>query len=537
MLIMLIKFFSRGQGNGRGPVEYACRADLEGRELVQPEVLQGDAECTTELIDSIDRDWRYTSGVISFALEDAPTPEQQKQVMDEFETLAFAGLEADQYDILWVRHQHTQGGRVELHFVTPRMELTTGKALNIAPPGWEKTYGPLVRALNAENGWARPEDPERARELQKGPQRAAEKLSSKEAIHAYVCAQIDCGAIYDRSSLVLGLVDAGLQVNRQGKDYVTALDPETGDKFRMKGTIYEQSWTREQHIERALVSEARRGQETDRGIDAERAQEARAELSRRIERRIQHHRERYPRAAPDHGEELARDTALAALGRFRLHGDCSDSLGFALGGDVVAAQRPDRSESRDAAGEASPFGYTKPDWWNPDREERERRVSGVAERRGIGLDVHRSEAAVHTASVGRLVENGETQSFGARIAFFRARFAGWYRGGNRRLEAFLGRLRDEREERYRAALVRDGARAEQSQSAFAAAGRSEHSLTGKISDSYGKLRDALERLRGGHEHIERHTEQAREVIRQQEREKAHKQSSHRQGRGWGERGM
>jgi len=27
----------------------------------------------------------------------------------------------------WGLHQHTEGGRVELHFVTPQTELTTGK--------------------------------------------------------------------------------------------------------------------------------------------------------------------------------------------------------------------------------------------------------------------------------------------------------------------------------------------------------------------------------------------------------------------------
>lgn len=93
---MLIKFFARGRGSGSGPVDYVCHT--EGREHAPPEVLRGDAVLTKNLIDSIDREWRYTSGVISFSLEDAPTPEQQEQVMDEFEKAAFAGLEPDQYD-------------------------------------------------------------------------------------------------------------------------------------------------------------------------------------------------------------------------------------------------------------------------------------------------------------------------------------------------------------------------------------------------------------------------------------------------------
>ena len=68
---------------------------------------------TAELIDSISRDWTYTHGVLSFAPEDAPTEEQQHEAMDAFEAFAFAGFDPEQYDITWVRHQHTSGGRVE----------------------------------------------------------------------------------------------------------------------------------------------------------------------------------------------------------------------------------------------------------------------------------------------------------------------------------------------------------------------------------------------------------------------------------------
>ena len=142
---MLIKFMG-GRGGGGPIAAYLTDAHRAGREEAAPEVVRGNIERTRELIDGIDRRWTYTTGVISFAVEDAPSEDQQRAVMDEFEALAFAGLDAEQYDIAWVRHAHTggpEGGRVELHFLTPRMELTTGRALNIAPPGWERTYAPL----------------------------------------------------------------------------------------------------------------------------------------------------------------------------------------------------------------------------------------------------------------------------------------------------------------------------------------------------------------------------------------------------------
>ena len=44
-----------------------------------------------------------------------------------------------------------------------RVDLETGKSLNIAAPGWQKTFDALRDWQNHENGWSRPDDPERAR--------------------------------------------------------------------------------------------------------------------------------------------------------------------------------------------------------------------------------------------------------------------------------------------------------------------------------------------------------------------------------------
>lgn len=97
-----------------------------------PEVLRGDINRTRELIDSSNRKWTYSTGVLSFAPKDNPTEAQQSALMDDFERLAFPGLWQYQYDMMWVRHRHTSEVRVELHFSTPRTELLSGKAFNIA---------------------------------------------------------------------------------------------------------------------------------------------------------------------------------------------------------------------------------------------------------------------------------------------------------------------------------------------------------------------------------------------------------------------
>ncbi|MCF6305976.1 MAG: relaxase/mobilization nuclease domain-containing protein, partial [Rhodobacteraceae bacterium] len=301
---MLIKFFG-GAGSGGGIANYLVDPDRAGREDAAPEVVRGDIEQTRELIDSTDRKWTYSTGVISFAPEDRPTEAQQDALMDDFERLAFAGLKRDQYDITWVRHSHTSGGRVELHFLTPRTELSSGKAFNIAPPGWERSYAPLRDAYNYENGWARPDDPARSRTLQWTPERT-ERGDAREAITAYLESAIVTGQIIDRDGIVSALTEAGYETPRLGKNYITALNPETGERWRLKGRIYEKDWTRDEELDRTTARDGQAAEGGDRGGDPRRAAIARERLEAVIQRRARWVEARYPVPAlgnPERGDD------------------------------------------------------------------------------------------------------------------------------------------------------------------------------------------------------------------------------------------
>jgi hypothetical protein len=132
---MIVGFSKYGTGKGQGPIGYLTgKRNPDGTERdPQPEVLRGDPALVRQLIDSLDFKWKYTSGVLSFAPGEVITPEMEQEIMDAFERAAFAGLGWAQYSILWVRHTHAD--HHELNFVVPRVELTTGKSLNIRPPG------------------------------------------------------------------------------------------------------------------------------------------------------------------------------------------------------------------------------------------------------------------------------------------------------------------------------------------------------------------------------------------------------------------
>jgi hypothetical protein len=303
---MYMKVFPHGQGGGEGPTKYLVRLDYPGREENPPEVLRGDLELTHALIDSLDTKWKFTAGVLSWHPDDMVTPEQERKVMDDFESVAFAGLEADQRNIAWVRHSHA--GHHELHFVIPRVELSSGKAFNPCPPGWQKHFDVFRDLHNHREGWARPDDPARARlhtpehaDLQKArfsrwgkTPGKDDRTEAKEAITAYLKAGIEQGHINNRADVLQALTEAGLEINRAGKDYLTVKDPESGEKLRLKGGIYAEQWNFAEFAGRAHEGQDRAGTAGNRESDPATIQQLATELERIIEKRAQYNRGRYP---------------------------------------------------------------------------------------------------------------------------------------------------------------------------------------------------------------------------------------------------
>lgn len=361
----MIKPFPQGKGDGFGPTRYLMRLDYHGRKENPPVVLRGDPDMTRALIDSINREWKFTAGVCSWGPEDTITPEQEIQVMNNFEAVAFAGMQPDQYNILWVRHSHA--GHHELHFVIPRMELSTGKAFNAFPPGWEKEFGPFRDLDNTRHGWTRPDDPERARlfvpstadlmearliRWGKNPTRN-EKEKARDSINDYIKAKLDTGTVRDRADVVTALREAGLEINREGKDYITVKDPDSGEKIRLKGGIYGAGWTLE-NFGRAHEGEGRTGTDRDgEGIHRTIA-DLKQQLAGIIDKRAAYNLGRFGTGGYDRTE--GRDGPLQDFAvRLRQEMDLSVILEH---GEIVrnAGGRLGAGESRGMASEQLPDG-------------------------------------------------------------------------------------------------------------------------------------------------------------------------------------
>ena len=291
---MLVKFLARGTGSAGGAADYLLgERDAAGKPREGVEVLRGDPHQVAAVADTLPFEHKYTSGVIAWAPEDEPTDEQIGAVLDAFEETAWAGLDFDRYAWTAVLHRE-RGGGAHVHVLAARCDLETGRSLNIAPPGWEKTFGPLRDAFNAEHGWARPDDPARARVQQPGHRayieaarlRAGLRLESspRDLIRDYLLQRVEHGTVRNRHDVVAALREAGLEVPRQGNDYLTARDPDSGQRWRLKGGLYAFDFQRER-LDRAAAEAAGERTQGDRGVDRERARAARRELAARREER------------------------------------------------------------------------------------------------------------------------------------------------------------------------------------------------------------------------------------------------------------
>jgi hypothetical protein len=202
-------------------------------------LLSGDPDLTARLADNLDFQNRYTVGVLSF--EEANLEEQQKQeIMQSFEETLLAGLDRDQYDITWI--EHTDKGRLELNFVIPNVELSTGKRLQ---PYFDQADRPLVenwkQVTNFDYGLSDPHAPDKAQAIKTlNSQNLPENIKEiKQQIGTAIAEQISNGNIQNRQDVVNTLENAGFEITRQTERSISIKNPDGKRNIRLEGVIYE----------------------------------------------------------------------------------------------------------------------------------------------------------------------------------------------------------------------------------------------------------------------------------------------------------
>lgn len=235
---MHIKFLAHGTGSAQRAVDYLLGArDHAGRDREHVEVVRGDPQMVAAAADSLPFVHRYSSAVIAWAPADAPSAEQIAEAVDGLIEVCSRDLSADDAAAVTAVQHGQPGQAVHVHLLWARVDLNTGKSWNPAPPGWRKRVDPLRDRLNEAHGWARPDDPARARAVQ--PRRDGRE-QIREQIHERVAQAVAQGEIRDRDGMVAWLRKAGYQVSRQTK---TSISVEAGGRpCRLTGEWFTRDW-------------------------------------------------------------------------------------------------------------------------------------------------------------------------------------------------------------------------------------------------------------------------------------------------------
>ena len=290
---MIVKILgNKGGGSAGAAIDYMLgkERDREGAILIS-----GDPDLTARLADNLDFQNRYTVGVLSF--EEANLEEQQKQeIMQSFEETLLAGLDRDQYDITWI--EHTDKERLELNFVIPNVELSTGKRLQ---PYFDQADRPLVenwkQVINFDYGLSDPHAPDKAQAIKTlNSQNLPENVKEiKQQIGTAIAEQISNGNIQNRQDVVNTLENAGFEITRQTERSISIKNPDGKRNIRLEGVIYENRQFDKQFAE----EHSRAGQDYQR-TSRERYETALGKLHSLVESKQRRNQERFEIKPTDH---------------------------------------------------------------------------------------------------------------------------------------------------------------------------------------------------------------------------------------------
>ena len=304
---MIVDFFRHGSGLSKGCLDYLLGED---RERDQALILSGDVELTAQLIDSSPFAKKYTSGCLSFYEHDLDDQDKQ-QIMQNFERCLFPGLDQDQYQILWVQHQDkvnqaTGQTRLELNFVIPNVELSTGKRLQpfYAPVDLDRV-DLFKQITNTQHQLYNPDDPEHRQLFLNKKNLPKDVKDFKEQLHQRIYRAVANGQVADRQELVQWLESNQINVTRQVKNSISIENPYEGAKLpiRLEGEIYEQGF----RATGEYRQEVQQRIEEYRGTTSERYRANVTDYQRQLEHKSQYHSDRYPTVGrenrPEHSKQ------------------------------------------------------------------------------------------------------------------------------------------------------------------------------------------------------------------------------------------
>lgn len=294
---MIIKFFRHGKGSASenpaasitGSINYLVGDyDSDGnRRGVDPVWLRGDAEHMRQIVGYGNHAGSFTSGVLRFVedLDDA----QQQHMIDEFERALLPGLDPCQYVSNWVMHRDKGG--TELHFLVAGEELSTGKRVNAYYH--EKDRIRLYhwrRAMDAEHGFADPDDPARVRPVASHHDLPTEKAEVIERLDNFMLSLAQQGIVKNRDDVkrVISEIE-GLEITRENKKSISVKTEGSKQPFRLKGSVFDEGFGPDKLVGKELERKSRKYKDEA----PERAKAARKRFEELHAKRAEYYQERY----------------------------------------------------------------------------------------------------------------------------------------------------------------------------------------------------------------------------------------------------
>lgn len=291
---MILKMNRKSRGK-KGVVEYLLNErETEGTAIT----LRGNPEITKNLIKTNERKHKYLSGGLMFAEEEHINENQKNEIMDAFEDVLFTGLDSNQYHVLWVKHHDK--GRLELNFVVPRIELDTGKDLDLYS---HKRDLPLLdmwkNGINAKYNLVDPNDPNRARttsERTKSARASGTIVANRKTLDETLHQLVSEGHIKSRIQMLELLEQSGYQITRCNSESISVKHDDIGKKaLRLKGGIYNEHFKSLGSIETISTKRKQKVGEHTSQTPYREIGEYREVYLRYLQTRTNRHKKRYQR--------------------------------------------------------------------------------------------------------------------------------------------------------------------------------------------------------------------------------------------------
>ena len=218
--------------------------------------------------------------------------EQKLKIIKDFERALLGDYMLERTNVLWVEHSD-KNGRLELNFLIPKIDMSTGKSFNPYLALFDQHRIDLIkRMINDEYSLSSPDDPAREQTISAskkniGHYQNLEELDKK--LHELVKE----GYIKNRDHMIELLNQNGIEVTRSTKKSITVMLPNQKTKNRLKGGIYDANFTGAQGLGELSQSSSRRIREFHNRNPQEELKGNRQKLEELIRKRNKFNRQKF----------------------------------------------------------------------------------------------------------------------------------------------------------------------------------------------------------------------------------------------------